>query len=308
VVKDAAAAHWFSYSAPKAGYKQVTGLDLLQGMVGSLAAGSASKPPIAAGSPLAATSSSLEKNARAFLFVLEFTLGAPLNHAQEQLILTELVSSWQAQSPKSLKPYDLYPKVVSAILGGDQHKVEQLRRDLEQSTREWLETSDPSDRVVKLVRAQLNSKTKPLVAGNPPLTEMAATAYSELMTFAALVAVNRNAQPTSLSPADVGRLRQRLQQSWPNLAAAERQDILSTPGLWISFRTVLQFGSPAEQEKIRTQLLRLNPSPSPSASPSGQASPRPMGMVEHNVLMNINQMTFNSYLWSRGFKTTMGGY
>jgi hypothetical protein len=26
------------------------------------------------------------------------------------------------------------------------------------------------------------------------------------------------------------------------------------------------------------------------------------------VLMNVNQMTFNNYMWSRGFKTSMWGY
>ena len=31
-------------------------------------------------------------------------------------------------------------------------------------------------------------------------------------------------------------------------------------------------------------------------------------MIEHTVLMNVNQMTFNSYLWSRGFKSTRMGY
>ena len=45
VVKQDAAAHWFSYSAPEAGYDQPHGLELLQGMIGSIAAGNGSQPP-----------------------------------------------------------------------------------------------------------------------------------------------------------------------------------------------------------------------------------------------------------------------
>jgi len=258
-VKQAQAAHWFSYSAPEAGYDQAYGLELLQGMVGSIAAGSGSQPPAARKAIPTVGVSSLETNARAFLFVLEFTLGAPLNHTQERLILDELLAGWRRETPEALKKYDLYPQVVAAILGGKQHELESLRTTLEESTREWLEESDPDDRVVRVVKTQLEGRNRTLAAGPPPLTDMAATAYAELTTYAALLASDGNAALSSLPAARVEAVRQRLQGDWARLSPGDREDVQSAPGLWITFRTLLQHGSAAEKVKIRTQLLRLVP-------------------------------------------------
>ena len=324
VVKDTSSAHWFSYSAPREGYNQAFGIQLLQDFIGTIASGSTSKPPTSATSTAPSTSSpsvspspssSMDSNAQSFLFVLEFTLGAPLNHSQEQLILSELLKSWKSQPAESLKKFDMYPKLVTVILGASQHDLEKLRKDLEQSTREWLDESNPNDSVVKIIRKQLDSKSAILVTGNPPLTEMAATAYSELLTYAELLSTDRNASPSNISQTGIDSIRQRLKKSWSTFNASEKEDILTTPGLWITFRTLLQFGNASEKEKTRAQLLRLAPSSisaystsTSSSSASGKSSPKPMSMVSHNVLMNINQMTFNSYMWSRGFHTTRLGY
>jgi hypothetical protein len=304
VVKEDAAAHWFSYSAPAAGYDQPHGLELLKGLIGSIAPGNASQPP----KPTGTVPQDLERNARAFLFVLEFTLGAPLSHVQERLILDELLAGWRRESPEALQKYDLYPRVVTAILGGKQHELEQLRAKLEVSTREWLEESDPSDQVVKVVKTQLEAKSRILSSGNPPLTEMAATAYSEMTAYASLLADDRKADLASLQPARIEAQRQRLRNSWSTLAASDREDVLSTPGLWITFRTLLQYGSAEERARTLAQLVRLNPAAGVPAAGALVSPPRPLGMIEHTVLMNVNQMTFNSYLWSRGFKSTRMGY
>jgi hypothetical protein len=258
------------------------------------------------------TPASLEKNARSFLFVLEFALGAPLNHAQEKIILDKLLAGWQTQSRDSLKKFDAYPQLVALILASGQHELEKLRLELEKSTREWLEESDQKDPVVAIVRSQLQQRSKIVAADSPPLTEMAATAYSEMTAFADLLAGNANAAPAEISAARVNQIRGLLLKSWGKFSAAERSDVLTTPGLWLTFRTLLQFGSSAEKGKIRGQLLKLASSPAQSSSvanaPGSGNSKRPMGMVEHNVLMNMNRMTFNSYLWSRGFKSTTFGY
>ncbi|MCU0286555.1 MAG: hypothetical protein MUF15_09155 [Acidobacteria bacterium] len=303
-------AYWFSYCAPKTGYNREFGLELLQKFVSSIAAGNTSETPV---SPAAAPagSVSLEKNARSFLFVLEFALGAPLNHSQEKIILDKLLSGWKSESPDSLKKFDAYPKLVSLILVSGQHDLEKLRLELEKSTREWLEQSDQNDPVVAIVRTQLQQRSKILAPGTPPLTEMAATAYSEMTAFAEILVDNTKALPADISPARTASIRNLLQKSWGKFSTAERNDILTTPGLWLTFRTLLQFGSAAEKEKIHVQLLKLVPGPGqtvPTQSSGAGNSKRPMGMVEHNVLMNMNQMTFNSYLWSRGFKSTMLGY
>jgi len=315
VVKGKENAHWFSYSAPTINYKQEYGLGLLQTFVSSIAAGNSSQPPgNASVSPTAAEPpSSLDKNARSFLFVLEFALGAPLNHTQEKIILDQLLAGWKTQSSDSLKKFDAYPQLVALILSSGQHDLEKLRLELEKSTRQWLEESDQNDPVVGIVRSQLQQRSKVLAADNPPLTEMAATAYSEMTAFADMLAANSNAAPVDISSSQVDNIRRSLQKSWGKFTAAERSDVLTTPGLWLTFRTLLQFGGAAEKEKIRGQLLKLAPATTQTSAPASNypgsgKSAKPLSMVEHNVLMNINQATFNSYLWSRGFKTTTFGY
>lgn len=305
VVKNSQSAYWFSYCAPIAGYNQEYAIGLLQNFVSTIASGSSSKPPaVPAAVAPAVPVVSLEKNARSFLFVLEFALGAPLNHAQEKVILDKLLTGWKTQSPDSLKKFDAYPQLVALILASGQHELEKLRLELEKSIREWLQESYRSDPVVGIVRNQLQQSSKIVAAGSPSLTEMAAVAYSEMTAFAELLADNSKALPTDISSARVDRIRGLLLKCWGQFSAAERSDVLTTPGLWLTFRTLIQFGSPTEKEKIRGQLLKLVPSPSQSSSTNSSGSrntSRPMSMIEHNVLMNINQMTFNSYLWSRGF-------
>ncbi len=310
VVKDKESAHWFSYSAPTTSYKQEYAQELLQTFMSSIATGNSSQPPINHTAPVPPVS--LEKNARSFLFVLEFALGAPLNHAQEKMILDQLLAGWKAQSRDSLKKFDAYPQLTALILSSGQHELEKLRLELEKSTREWLNESDQNDPVVDIIRSQLQQRSKILAADSPPLTEMAATAYSEMTAFADLLADNSNASPADISSNQVDNIRRLLQKSWSKFTTAERSDVLTTPGLWLTFRTLLQFGSPAEKEKIRGQLLKLSTATAQSSSTANSSrsgkSSQPMSMVQHNVLMNINQMTFNSYLWSRGFKSTVFGY
>ncbi|MDQ1354683.1 MAG: hypothetical protein QG657_4992, partial [Acidobacteriota bacterium] len=253
VVKNTESAHWFSYCAPAAGYKQEFGLELLQSFIHSIATGNSSQSPenvTANASPAASVpSSSLEKNARSFLFVLEFALGAPLNHAQEKIILDQLLAGWKTESPDSLKKFAAYPQLVAIILSSGQHELEKMRLELEKSTRQWLEESNQNDPVVGIIRNQLEQRSKILAADNPPLTEMAATAYSEMTAFADLLAANSNALPADISSSKVDNIRRLLQKTWGNFTASERSDVLTTPGLWLTFRTLLQFGSPAEKEK-----------------------------------------------------------
>ena len=223
------------------------------------------------------------------------------------------MAGWKIQSRDSLKKFDAYPQLVALILSSGQHDLEKLRLELEKSTRQWLEESDQNDPVVGIVRSQLQQRSKVLAADNPPLTEMAATAYSEMTAFADLLAGNSNAAPADISSSQVDNIRRSLQKSWGKFTAAERSDVLTTPGLWLTFRTLLQFGNAAEKEKIRGQLLKLAPATTQTSAPASNypgsgKSAKPLSMVEHNVLMNINQATFNSYLWSRGFKTTTFGY
>jgi hypothetical protein len=263
------------------------------------------------GSPSGKTGSaeamvSMEKNGHAFLFVLEYALGAPLNQTQEKMVLNELLAGWQSQSPESLAKFDQYPQLVVLILSLGQQDLEKLRLELEKSTREWLAQSAQTDPVVQIVRQQLEQKSKVWVANTPPLTEMVATAYAEMTAFADALVANPNASTADIPEAAVDTIRGLLKDNWNTFSMAQRKDVLTCPGLWITFRTLFQFGSAAEKEKIRLQFSRLV---SPLSKPTVPGNPaKPTSMVNHNVLMNLNQMTFNSYLWSRGFKTTRFGY
>ncbi len=248
----------------------------------------------------------MEKNARAFLFVLEFALGAPLNQTQENVILKELLTGWKTQSPESLTKYDQYPQLVTLILALGQQDLEKLRLELEKSTREWLEQSDQTDPVVQIVRQQLEQKSNVLVSNTPPLTEMVAAAYAEMIAFADVLAVNPNATTADIPVTAVETIRGLLQNSWNKFSQAQRNDVLTCPGLWITFRTLFQYGSAVEREKIRLQLSRLTSSPAKTSAPGNTA--KPISMINHNVMMNLNQMTFNSYMWSRGFRATRLGY
>ncbi|MBN2246959.1 MAG: hypothetical protein JW755_14065 [Candidatus Aminicenantes bacterium] len=307
VIKDVKSASWFSYSAPREGYDQAFALDLLQKFVGSIASGNSSKPPL--GFPQRvkiAASPNLEKNARSFLFVLEFTLGAPFTDSQEERIVQELLLSWKNQSPQELQKFDSYPELVTAILSLGQQELEELRKELEQTIRDWLEESDPNDSVVRIVKSQLELKSKVLLEGNPPLTEMAAAAYCELLTYAELL---KNSQAVSLNSLPYTRVdyyRKLLKNSWNLFSVEEKSQILTSPGLWITFRTLLRFGNDDQKEQVRLQLLKL--APEVSSELDSKDSSRPKSMIKHNVLRDIQQQTFNHYLWSRGFKSTIYGY
>jgi hypothetical protein len=307
VVKEAKSASWFSYSAPQNGYDQAFALDLLQKFVGSIASGNNSNPPAYFPQRVKTNASeNLEKNARSFLFVLEFTLGAPFTNSQEELIVNELLKSWKGQSLQELQKFDSYPKLVTVILSLGQQELEELREELEQTIRKWLEESDPNDSVVGIVKKQLDLKGTVLVEGNPPLTEMTAAAYCELITYAELLKKNRAVSLNSLPDARIEYFKHLLKDSWNFFSAEEKSQILTSPGLWITFRTLLRFGNDTQKEHIRLQLLKLAPETS-SDTASGNST-KPRTMIKHNVLMNIQQQTFNHYLWSRGFKSTIYGY
>lgn len=317
LLKDKASAFWFSYSAPVEGYNRQYALQLLQAFVGSIASGNASKPPssdaIAETQVTTPNTGQNIRNSNAFLFVLEFALGAPFTHSQETIILDELLSGWKNESAESLKKYDTYPKLVAFILTADQHKLEELRKELEKTTRSWLNESDKTDKVVRIIRKQLEMKSKILTGDNPPLTEMAATAYAEMTAFANLLSENRNAPPSEISTSQVNTIRNLLQKNWNSFSIDERNDILTCPGLWITFRTLIRYGNATEKEKIYSQLQKLAFSNTSSSQSTGSKSSSlkstlVKNMINHSVMMNINQQTFNHYMWSRGFKSTPFGY
>lgn len=304
VIKSEQQATWFSYAGPAAGYSQTRGSTLLQGFMGSLASGSASKMP--AVDYNLDFSTRINRNADAFMFVLEFALGAPLTKFQEDLILDELKNGWRTLSEAELQKYDQYPSLVQSILKMGQKDLETLRAALDKSIREWLNEAAPSDKAVRVIRDQLQKRGRTVIAGEPPLTEMSLTAYSEIIAFSRLLRNNSQAMPEHIAQSSVQEIKRDVVNVWRSFPKNDQQAIATTPGLWICMRVLLRNGSQAEQDKIRTLIKKLDTATrdigtAPAIQPGKSGTNRPMDMTSHWCLMQMQQQTFNTYMWSRGF-------
>ncbi len=307
VLKGDGQALWFSFSGPLAGYDPARAVGLLEKVVTSMAGGSASLPPESPAAPQPANApsrpgSSTQKNAKAFLFVLEFALGAPLTVSQERVILAELQDGWKSESPEELRKYDQYPKLVQVILKVGQAQLEGVRAELETAVRQWINDYRGKSESVNIIESELKSRGRILVAGTPPLTEMAASAYCEITAFSELLQSNPAADPEEIDESTVQEIRQQLRRQWSAFSQADRELIGTAPGLWICQRTLLAHGSAADQEKTRAQIRRLSGGQR-QASGSGNASAKDLSnkMIQHSILMQMQQQTFNTYMWSRGF-------
>jgi hypothetical protein len=309
VIKLDQQALWFSYFAPTSGYYQVRGFNILQGFIDSITYGSASQAPGIDYSVERAEK--IDRNSKAFMFVLEFALGAPFTQSQENVILDELKNGWRYISEEELQQYDLYPIIVQGILTLEQKELEELRVDLEKSVNEWLVETDQSDQAVKLVNDQLKSRGQIVIDGEPPLTEMSLTAYSEIIAYSRLLQQNPIAKPEQISQETVNEIKQQVIEAWKSFSDTDKQNIATAPGLWICLRVQLQNGSQEEQDNIRADLKKLgtvthsidaSESDSPTSSNStGSSTEKPMDMAAHWSMMQIHQQTFYSYMWSHGF-------
>ncbi|HEX7502964.1 MAG TPA: hypothetical protein VF451_06055 [Acidobacteriota bacterium] len=269
-----------------------------------VAAELASKGPAAA--PETAAGVEMDRVRRSFLFVLEFALGAPFTAAQERLILGQLGSAWwAAKSDTEKKTFAQYPQVVAWILKAGQKDLEAMRKTLEETTRQWLKESPAADPVVGMVRARLAERGLTVVAGEPPLTGMAASAFCELYAYSRLLRRDKAALPAQLGDEAIAGVRGELLRAWPGFSAAERGQVAAAPGLWLVLRTLVVHGDAAQREAARRRLLSISAGDAPAgqaqASPGAKGSQAVNNMIKHNVLMNIRQQTFNSYMWSRGF-------
>ncbi len=178
-----------------------------------------------------------------------------------------------------------------------------MRKTLEETTRQWLKESPPSDPAVAMIRARLAERGRTVIAGEPPLTAMAAAAFCELYAYARLLRRDASALPDGVGDEATAAARGELLRAWPGFSAAERGQVATAPGLWLVLRTLVAHGDAAQRESARRRLLALTA----GEAPAGQGRPAEKGddpvgaMLKHNVLMNIRQQTFNSYMWSRGF-------
>lgn len=240
----------------------------------------------------------IERNSRAFLFVLEFSLGAPFTISQEKTILEELVSGWEKQTVEELKKFDAYPVIVGMIIRAGQKELDEIRLELEKAVREWLSGTDPSDPAVAAVRSQLEEKSRPLIPGAVPLTVRAATAYSEMSAFAELLGKSPAAHPDQISLEEVAEIRGQLMNAWKGFSEEQKKQVAAAPGLWISLRALLQHGTAEERAKVRGQIRRIAEG-AITGEPDDAGKRAVMNVSKHMVLMEIQKMTFERYIYSR---------
>lgn len=309
VIKDNKQAFWFSYMTTASTYSRDRGLGLLQGFIESIATGSSSKNPNVIYDRNVIVK--INSNAKGFMFILEFALGAPLTASQERIILDELKSGWRFYTANELSKYDQYPLLAKKILTMDQKSLNELGIELEKSIMEWLEESPDTDESVKIIKEQLKTRGKEVITDKPSLTEMSLTAYSEIITYSKLLKQNPKAIPEQISQDSVNEIKIQVKDSWKTFTTKEKEQIATSPGLWICLRTLMNDGSTKEKEKIRENLIKLTPDTNTikddkkyeetQNTKNTETQDKPMSMISHNVLMNMQQMTFNSYMWSRGF-------
>ncbi len=247
----------------------------------------------------------LDRVRRSFLFVLEFALGAPFTAGQEKLILDPFGPGWwRGKSAEEKKTFGQYPQVVAWIFRAPQKELEEMRRSLEEATRQWLEESPASDPVVAMVRARLAERGRQVAGGEPPLTEMAAAAFAEMYAYSRLLRRDGAALPGQVAAADVAAARGQLLRAWPRFSAAEKAQAATAPGLWLVLRALIAHG---EASQRRSALERIASLTAAEAAPgrdraAGKGDDAVGNMIKHNVMLNIQQQTFNQYMWSWGFR------
>ena len=242
----------------------------------------------------------IDRNSRAFLFVLEFALGAPFTVSQEGIILHELKQGWAKRTEEELRKYDDYPVLVELILRAGQKDLDEIRVELEKTVLEWMGDTDQSDPVVMVIKSQLNEKSQVLVPGAVSLTVRGATAYSEMYAYSELLGKVPEASPDQISADQVSEIRQQLIGAWKGFSEEQKKQVATTPGLWISLRALLQHGTPQEQAKVRGQIQRIAaPAAREGREPSDLGKRAVMNVSKHMVLMEIQKMTFNQYIYSR---------
>lgn len=313
VLKDEQQAIWFSYFSPEADYYQIKAYNILYGFIASIAFGSTSvAPDVDYNTDVAGT---IDRNAKAFLFVLEFALGAPFTQSQESVILNELKKGWRHLTEEELELYSQYPDIVKSILKVKQKDLEKLRGTLEDTIEEWLDETDQTDPAVKIIRSTLKSRGKVLIKGEPPLTEMSLTAYSEIIAYSRLLQKDAKAKPEDITKKSVSDIKTQVKKVWKTFSDEDREQIATAPGLWVCLRTQLRYGTKEQQQKVRDMLIKLEEIKKETEADKGSeqsgetntGTNKPMDMTSHWSMMQIQQMTFNSYMWSRGFNYSIVG-
>ena len=318
VVKNEGQATWFSFSGLTSSYSQGRALKILGGLISSIAPGSDSKEPTFDVPEIDTnprpTAQELAKNADAFIFVLEFSLGAPLSVGDEKIILTELKNAWALSSASELKQFNDYPNLVKSILSANEDQLNQIHTTLQTSVKEWLSTTDESDPTARIIRGQFEQNSKILADDSPGLSELAAESYSEMIAFAELLYNNPKSTLSQISPAKLATIKKKLTNAWAGLSEDERASVVSIPATWITIRQLLKYGTAQEQTKMRSTVRAFwapaveKPKTATKSSKKKSSYDPVSSAIMHNTMMQMQKTTFNTYMWSRGYSgwTPMG--
>lgn len=300
VVKEAGQAIWLSYFAPEADYYQIRAYRMLEGFISSMASGSASVAPKT--DYTIDVKANIDKNAKGFLFVLEFALGAPLTKNQEDTILKSVKDGWRHLTEEELKAYDEYPNAAKTIIKVKQKDMEKLRASLEDVINEWLEETDQNDPSVKIIKSTLNKRGKVVIKGKPPLTEMSLQAYSEIIAYSKLLQKDSKASPDKITKKSVDSIKKKVKAAWKDYSKEDKEDIATAPGLWFCLRSQYRFGTKEQKKEIRESVKKLEQAKEVAKVDSSKSTKgEQLDMTSHWSMMQIQKMTFNSYMWSRGY-------
>ena len=294
---------WFGYTAPEADYSRVREKALLDGFINSFEGDAGSKMP--AGEIPDLVTARLDRNAKAFIFVLEVYSGIAFTEVQERVISDELVKAWRDLPAADRAQYDKYPAVMKALLVLKQEDLARLQAQMKDGLRQILGESDQTP-AIKIIRDQLDKNEQVLVAGKPPLTAAAADAYAELMGFTKALSAKPNAGPEDIPEAVVNQIKPELVASWKGFSDQDKQAVLGTPALWMAVRMTFRQGTAAERQQVRQSLHKLAGQAGLSSAGSGNAGHTATAQAAgsaaaHQTLMMMQQQTFNTYMWSRGF-------
>ncbi|MGI5818631.1 MAG: hypothetical protein ACOX9R_11105 [Armatimonadota bacterium] len=297
---------WFSHSAPAAGYDRAEAVELLQAVIGSVSLGDASQPP--AGGEVAELTVEAREITGAFLFILEFSLGEPLNLESEQMIVRALTRDWDDELQEELA---MYPPLARHLMSLDQEQLDELQRDLHGALREWLNESDPNDPVVAIVRERLEAAGRFVAAGEPPLTAAAAQAYAELIALSELLQDRPDAGIDAIRPDAVGEIRGQLIAAWPELSAEQRGQVLTAPGVWGVLRHALRTSGDEQEDQARAIIAGLTEAqagqtgvtqqPAAADGDDDVRTQMTRSFVVQETLRQAQQHTFNTWRWSMGY-------
>jgi len=309
IIKDAEfeQALWFHYLAPGYLFSEDRGLAMLEGFVNSLTSGTGAAPP---GGSLEERMERINRNVDGFLFIVEFALGSPLSLAEETVIGAELKAVLMDYSDEELAGFDEYPYFVEFLMSiQDQDELAAIKLSLAESIWEWIEESEPDDPIVSLIREAMLQADQVLVPGKTPLTEMAATAYAEFLTFAEHLGNGGTADLEAISKRKVKEIKEQLAKAWSQFSQGEKEQVLELPAVWTTLRRALSHGD----EKDRQHALKLIRNAAPQKSQTAQASTEgetydPIKWLNYQTTLEIQKQTFNHYMWSIGYNKTIYGF